>query len=100
MHGYAPGLPPRPLTPQLAQLGERDGWTCWLCGDGVLKNATGKNAPTRDHVVPRVRGGSNRMSNLRLAHAGCNSSRGHGNAPAVAHERWGARQVQRVTVAG
>lgn len=41
---------------------------CWLCG--------GDGADTADHVIPRARGGSNAVSNLRPAHASCNYSAG------------------------
>lgn len=41
---------------------------CWRCGDG--------GADTADHVIPRSRGGSNAVSNLRPAHASCNYSAG------------------------
>lgn len=45
------------------------GTVCWLCGsDG---------ATTADHVLPRSRGGSDAIENLRPAHTSCNSSRGN-----------------------
>ncbi len=43
------------------------GTRCHLCG------TTG--ATTADHRVPRSKGGSDALANLRPAHASCNSSR-------------------------
>ncbi|PZP03182.1 MAG: hypothetical protein DI609_01360 [Corynebacterium urealyticum] len=48
----------------LAQYGDR----CHLCG---LTGAT-----TADHIVPRSKGGSDELDNLRPAHKSCNSARG------------------------
>lgn len=39
----------------------------------VMRHGCG---PTIDHLVPRSKGGSNALSNLRLAHKWCNSTRG------------------------
>ena len=61
---------------------ERDGGVCYLCGktcdwndvtvrDGVL--IYGNNYPSRDHVIPKSKGGMNDWSNIRLAHRICNS---------------------------
>jgi 5-methylcytosine-specific restriction endonuclease McrA len=41
---------------------------CWRCG---LDGAT-----TADHVIPRARGGSNAVLNLRPAHEHCNYAAG------------------------
>ena len=59
------------------QLGERDGWVCWLCDGEVDPDAPSSSpaAPTVDHVVPRSRGGRTVGSNLRLAHRRCNGQR-------------------------
>ncbi len=57
---------------------ERDMRTCWLCG---LSVGYGPDvfftplAPTRDHVIPLRDKGPTHPSNLRLAHAFCNSAR-------------------------
>lgn len=53
----------------------RDGYRCWLCGLPVTRRRA-----TRDHVIPRSKGGKNRASNLRLAHRRCNQRRGNGEA--------------------
>lgn len=49
------------------------GLRCWLCGDDLDDQGW-----DIDHVVPRSRGGSDDLSNLRPAHARCNRSRGAG----------------------
>lgn len=61
------------------RIGERDGWTCWLCGHRVDPHAPAgsPSAPTVDHVVPKSRGGSDDNANLRLAHRRCNGRRGN-----------------------
>lgn len=54
------------------------GTICHLCGcDG---------ADTADHIVPRSRGGTDELANLRPAHRSCNSRRGAMDL-AVWHER-------------
>lgn len=56
----------------------RYGTVCHLCGrDG---------ATTADHIVPRSLGGDDSLTNLRPAHALCNSSRGN-----MALDEWFAR---------
>ena len=59
----------------LEAIAERDGWKCWRCGKGVMKERIKNHpqAPSIDHVVRHTDGGSNRMDNLRLAHRQCNS---------------------------
>lgn len=61
---------------QIAALVIRDGTLCWLCNAFMPKNDR-----TRDHVIPRSKGGSNKLSNLRLAHGFCNSKRGNADVP-------------------
>jgi hypothetical protein len=61
---------------QLTRLAERDGWWCWLCGDAIDPAAIGAWQATVDHLVPRSRGGSSDIGNLRLAHRRCNNHRG------------------------
>ena len=62
---------------RLYDLGERDGWTCWICGNAVDPNAVpgSHQAASMDHVVPRSAGGETVDDNLRLAHRKCNSKR-------------------------
>ena len=63
----------------VADLVERDGTSCALCGEDVdltVKWPHG-DAPTRDHVIPHSLGGSDDPSNLQLAHARCNRRKGN-----------------------
>jgi hypothetical protein len=63
---------------QLAALARRDGWVCWLC-DGAIDPALPRSLPgaaSIDHVVPRSRGGTSDLRNLRIAHRRCNTRRG------------------------
>ncbi len=62
----------------LTELGDRDRWTCWVCGGEVdpLAVPGSPHAASVDHVVPRSRGGTNDPANLRLAHRRCNGQRG------------------------
>lgn len=53
---------------------------CALCG-GEVPNPynrcqVAKRRATLDHITPRSKGGSDRLTNLQLAHSGCNSLRG------------------------
>jgi hypothetical protein len=62
---------------------KRDGGICYLCGkpcdfDDIdkAKNAIGRNYPSIDHMIPVVRGGLHSWKNVKLAHVGCNASKG------------------------
>ena len=59
-------------------LADRDGWSCWLCGGEIDRDAPAGSPwrATADHLVPRSRGGSSELANLRLAHRRCNLRRG------------------------
>lgn len=57
-----------------AALGLRDGWTCCWCGVNVF-GGVGDQAPTVEHVVPRSKGGTNALENLKLACNWCNAHR-------------------------
>lgn len=63
----------------IAHLLERDGSSCAICRARIDLTASRRDPgmASIDHVIPRSAGGSNDMSNLRLAHLGCNSSRGN-----------------------
>lgn len=56
---------------KVRRLRYRDGDDCWLCGHALGTNVT------LDHVVPKSKGGSNNIENLRLAHFECNQRRGN-----------------------
>lgn len=69
----------------LGILYRRDGGICHICGklcdwndftimeDGSLK--VGANYPTRDHLIPKSKGGEHSYENIKLAHHRCNSLR-------------------------
>lgn len=61
---------------------ERDGHSCQICGQQIDLTLTSgprgnRQGPSVDHVVPRSRGGSDDLSNLRLTHWSCNHRRGN-----------------------
>jgi HNH endonuclease len=58
------------------QVYERDNWICCLCRLPVEWDTTMARSPSVDHVIPRSRGGSNEIENLRLAHHQCNTLKG------------------------
>jgi 5-methylcytosine-specific restriction endonuclease McrA len=63
----------------------RDGNRCHICGKQVNKKdftrtaegrfVAGPKYPTVDHVIPKSKGGSHDMTNLKLAHKSCNSQK-------------------------
>lgn len=65
------------MSSRLERLAARDGWVCWLCEGPIDPGAPSRSpgAPTADHVVPRSRGGTSDLANLRLAHRRCNGDR-------------------------
>ena len=64
-------------------LGDRDAWTCHLCGLRVQKvagSAKSAHGATVDHLVPISEGGTHTWDNVALAHRSCNLSRGVGGS--------------------
>jgi 5-methylcytosine-specific restriction endonuclease McrA len=68
------------------------GVQCWWCKrkvqfsvvHGRIKSrypAPDKRAASIDHLIPRSKGGSNALENLRLVHFGCNWGRYHSRRP-------------------
>lgn len=57
---------------RIIALKRRDGLRCWLCHGRFHKH----DPITIDHAIPKSRGGSNALHNLRLAHLSCNGERG------------------------
>lgn len=45
---------------------------CFLCKEPFAK----KDDITLDHWIPKVEGGTNEITNLRLAHEACNTEKG------------------------
>lgn len=58
---------------------ERDKWKCHICGGRIDKSlrAPDRGSATLDHIVPLAFGGEHTMHNIKAAHYGCNSRRGH-----------------------
>jgi len=56
---------------------ERDGWTCYLCGSPVNRDADcyQPDSPTIDHVTPLALGGEHSRANVRCACFHCNSTK-------------------------
>lgn len=66
-----------------AEIFERDGWRCGICGKKVPRQTKwpAPQAATLDHIVPLAKGGKHVRANVQLAHMLCNSARrevGHG----------------------
>jgi hypothetical protein len=66
---------------KIVALIERDGAECFFCEHALLDPRDGVLPedpwwPTTDHFMPRVRGGTNALSNLVLACARCNRRKG------------------------
>lgn len=58
----------------------RDGTACAICGDPLdrhLRDPLHGKYITFDHIIPRRDGGSDALTNLRLAHRRCNELRGN-----------------------
>lgn len=70
-----------PRQKRLMKVLERDGFRCWLCGDKIynpvteLHLLTNQSFPSLDHVIPRCKGGTMSLDNLRAAHRICNNDR-------------------------
>lgn len=61
---------------------DRDGDKCAICNRKVnltLKSGPkgSRKGPSIDHIIPRSKGGSDDLVNLRLTHWGCNQTRGN-----------------------
>lgn len=62
----------------LAQLAERDGWNCGICGRKVDRSLAHPDpmSASLDHIVPLAAGGLHERANAQLAHLRCNSVKG------------------------
>jgi 5-methylcytosine-specific restriction endonuclease McrA len=61
------------------RIGERDSWICRIClkpVDPELSVYESDRAAVVDHKIPKWAGGSNKDSNLQLAHFECNRLKG------------------------
>ena len=60
----------------LADVLERDRGLCRLCGGPIVAGGPRSLASSVDHVIPLRVGGLHALSNVRLAHIGCNVAHG------------------------
>lgn len=67
----------------LAEIGERDGWRCGICGRKVGKRLRWPHVRSAsiDHIVPISLGGDDVRANVQLAHYGCNASKNNRALP-------------------
>jgi 5-methylcytosine-specific restriction endonuclease McrA len=71
-----------PLGKRVLKVAERDEWTCHLCRKKIdSKMLVGDGRATLDHLLPRSLGGTSCLSNLKIAHKGCNTKRGNRPLP-------------------
>lgn len=73
------GVPYEPI--KRADIFNRDGWRCYLCGKKVHMFSGDYSDPllaTLDHIVPMSRGGGHTRDNVRCACAWCNSVKSDG----------------------
>ena len=63
---------------RLEEVGERDGWRCWLCDEPVDRTmpTNDSRAPTIDAVVTKAKAKRSGPAEERLAHGGCNTKKG------------------------
>jgi len=61
----------------LLRVAELDNSTCYLCGRAVPQHTqVVRDQASLEHVIALSKGGSHTYGNVRLAHRGCNSSKG------------------------
>jgi hypothetical protein len=63
---------------RLDEIGERDGWRCWLCDRPVDPDASPNDArgPSVDTVVKKSKTKAKGAAEERLAHRACNTKKG------------------------
>lgn len=61
---------------QIFLIAEEQSWRCHWCGWRLTELTV-----TRDHLIPRSRGGSNRRDNIVASCAGCNGAKGDMDSP-------------------
>ena len=69
---------------RLEDIGDREGWRCWLCDQAVdpAMSVNDPRGPSVDAVVTKAKAKRTGSSIERLAHRGCNTKKG-ANAPVV-----------------
>ena len=75
----------RPISRRLQQVGDRSNWHCTYCGRPLDPDPDAADdldaKPTIDHLVPRSKGGGNRLRNQVLACHLCNTVKGNTDLP-------------------
>ena len=63
---------------RLEEVGERDGWRCWLCDEPVdpAMSVNDARGPSVDSIVTKAKAKRSGPSQERLAHRGCNTKKG------------------------
>lgn len=63
---------------RLEDVGERDGWRCWLCDEPVDPDMSVNDprGPSIDSVVTKAKAKKSGPADERLAHRGCNTKKG------------------------
>ena len=61
-----------------AEIFERDGWVCGICGQSIDPNLRYPDpaSPSLDHIVPLSRDGDHTRTNVQASHLGCNRRKG------------------------
>jgi hypothetical protein len=72
----APATKRRKVSPHITALRKRDGNLCFFC-----QRYVDEEHESVEHLVSVTHGGPNHISNLFLAHKGCNAKAGHLSAP-------------------
>lgn len=74
-------LPSEPYT--TAEIAERDGWRCQLCGMKVpaAKRHPDPKSASIDHIIPISRGGGDVKANVQLTHFSCNIAKNNRALP-------------------
>jgi len=79
-HGLPTEHPRRPAVSRLEEVGQRDGWRCWLCDEPVDpdRSVNDLQGPSVDSYTPKTTSakGAARAAGERLAHRGCNTRKG------------------------
>lgn len=63
---------------RLEDIGERDGWRCWLCDEVVDRqmSVNDPRGPSVDAVLTKAKSKAKGAADERLAHRGCNTRKG------------------------
>ena len=67
----------QPIGPKMVRFAHKHNLICMWCSREVKLDVSAGNplAPTKEHIIPRTKGGTNKQANLGLAHKVCNEYR-------------------------